>query len=31
VDYLSIVAKIPADEAFRPLGSTGCDLAPAKP
>ena len=30
-DYLSIEAKIPADEAFRPLGSTGCDLAGAKP
>jgi branched-chain amino acid transport system substrate-binding protein len=30
-DYLSIVAKIPADEAFRPLGSTGCNLTgPAK-
>jgi len=28
-DYLSIVAKIPADEAFRPLGSTGCNLAGA--
>jgi branched-chain amino acid transport system substrate-binding protein len=26
-DYLSILAKIPADEAFRPLGSTGCNLA----
>jgi branched-chain amino acid transport system substrate-binding protein len=25
-DYLSIVAKIPADEAFRPLGSTGCAM-----
>ena len=31
-DYLSIVAKIPAEEAFRPLGTTGCGLvAPAKP
>jgi|SRR5579863_199039 len=28
-DYLSIVAKIPADEAFRPLGSAGCNLAGA--
>ena len=26
-DYLSVLAKIPADEAFRPLGSTGCNLA----
>jgi branched-chain amino acid transport system substrate-binding protein len=25
-DYLSVLAKIPADEAFRPLGSTGCNL-----
>jgi branched-chain amino acid transport system substrate-binding protein len=25
-DYLSIVAKIPAAEAFRPLGSSGCDM-----
>ena len=24
-DYLSVVAKIPADQAFRPLGTTGCD------
>jgi branched-chain amino acid transport system substrate-binding protein len=24
-DYLSIIAKIPADQAFRPLGATGCD------
>ena len=23
-DYLSVLAKIPADEAFRPLGTTGC-------
>jgi branched-chain amino acid transport system substrate-binding protein len=30
-DYLSIVAKIPADEAFRPLGATGCHLAGAPP
>jgi branched-chain amino acid transport system substrate-binding protein len=31
-DYLSIVAKIPADAAFRPLGSTGCNLVgTAKP
>ena len=28
-DYLSIVAKIPADAAFRPLGSTGCNLVDA--
>jgi branched-chain amino acid transport system substrate-binding protein len=26
-DYLSIEAKIPADEAFRPLGAAGCNLA----
>ncbi len=25
-DYLSVVAKIPADQAFRPLGATGCTL-----
>jgi branched-chain amino acid transport system substrate-binding protein len=25
-DYLSIVAKIPAAEAFRPLGASGCNL-----
>jgi branched-chain amino acid transport system substrate-binding protein len=25
-DYLSVVAKIPADEAFRPLGATGCAM-----
>jgi branched-chain amino acid transport system substrate-binding protein len=25
-DYLSVVAKIPANEAFRPLGSGGCKL-----
>ena len=25
-DYLTVLAKIPADEAFRPLGSTGCAL-----
>ena len=25
-DYLSVVAKIPTDEAFRPLGTTGCNL-----
>jgi branched-chain amino acid transport system substrate-binding protein len=30
-DYLSIEAKIPAAEAFRPLGTTGCNLAGAKP
>ncbi len=30
-DYLSIEAKIPADEAFRPLGATGCNLAGAPP
>ena len=26
-DYLSVVAKIPADEAFRPPGAGGCTLA----
>jgi len=25
-DYLEVVAKIPASEAFRPLGATGCPL-----
>ena len=25
-DYLEVVAKIPADQAFRPLGTTGCPL-----
>ena len=30
-DYLSIEAKIPADEAFRPLGSAGCNLAAPPP
>ncbi|HEY1944533.1 MAG TPA: ABC transporter substrate-binding protein [Roseiarcus sp.] len=25
-DYLTVVAKIPADQAFRPLGATGCKL-----
>jgi len=25
-DYLEVVAKIPADQAFRPLGATGCPL-----
>jgi len=30
-DYLSIEAKIPADEAFRPLGATGCKLTGAAP
>ena len=25
-DYLTLLAKIPADQAFRPLGATGCDL-----
>ena len=30
-DYLSIEAKIPADEAFRLLGATGCNLAGAPP
>ena len=24
-DYLNVVAKIPADQAFRPLGATGCE------
>ena len=26
-DYLTVLAKIPADQAFRPLGTTGCDLS----
>ena len=30
-DYPSIVAKVPASDVFRPLGSTGCDLAATKP
>ncbi len=30
-DYLSIEAKIPAGEAFRPLGAAGCNLAGAPP
>ena len=25
-DYLEVMAKIPAAEAFRPLGTTGCPL-----
>jgi len=25
-DYLTVVAKIPADEAFRPPGAGGCAL-----
>jgi branched-chain amino acid transport system substrate-binding protein len=25
-DYLSVMAKIPADQAFRPLGTTGCAM-----
>lgn len=25
-DYLSVMAKIPADQTFRPLGSTGCAM-----
>jgi branched-chain amino acid transport system substrate-binding protein len=25
-DYLTVVGKIPADEAFRPLGATGCPM-----
>jgi len=25
-DYLQVVAKIPAEDAFRPLGTTGCPL-----
>jgi branched-chain amino acid transport system substrate-binding protein len=29
-DYLSVVAKIPADQAFRPLGTTGCALTAPK-
>jgi branched-chain amino acid transport system substrate-binding protein len=26
-DYLTVVAKVPATEAFRPLGAGGCTLA----
>jgi branched-chain amino acid transport system substrate-binding protein len=29
-DYLEVVAKIPADKAFRPLGTSGCDLVKAQ-
>jgi branched-chain amino acid transport system substrate-binding protein len=29
-DYLSVVSKIPADQAFRPLGTSGCDLVKAQ-
>ena len=29
-DYLQVVAKIPADQAFRPLGTTGCALTSPK-
>jgi branched-chain amino acid transport system substrate-binding protein len=29
-DYLTVVAKIPADQAFRPLGTTGCELTSPK-
>jgi branched-chain amino acid transport system substrate-binding protein len=29
-DYLAVVAKIPADQAFRPLGTTGCSLTAPK-
>ncbi len=25
-DYLQVMAKIPAEDAFRPLGTTGCSL-----
>jgi branched-chain amino acid transport system substrate-binding protein len=25
-DYLSVLAKIPADAAFRPLGASGCKM-----
>jgi branched-chain amino acid transport system substrate-binding protein len=28
-DYLSVAAKIPAAEAFRPLGASGCKMDPA--
>jgi branched-chain amino acid transport system substrate-binding protein len=28
-DYLTVLAKIPADQAFRPLGSTGCEATKA--
>jgi branched-chain amino acid transport system substrate-binding protein len=28
-DYLTVLAKIPADQAFRPLGSTGCEATRA--
>jgi branched-chain amino acid transport system substrate-binding protein len=30
-DYLEVVAKIPAEQAFRALGTSGCPLVPAKP
>ena len=29
-DYLTVLAKVPADDAFRPLGATGCPMT-AKP
>ena len=28
-DYLTVLAKIPANEAFRPLGASGCEAAKA--
>jgi branched-chain amino acid transport system substrate-binding protein len=28
-DYLAVMAKIPADQAFRPLGTTGCAMTKA--
>jgi len=28
-DYLTVMAKIPADQAFRPLGTTGCAMTKA--
>jgi branched-chain amino acid transport system substrate-binding protein len=27
-DYLTVLAKIPADQAFRPLGANGCTMTP---
>jgi branched-chain amino acid transport system substrate-binding protein len=29
-DYLTVVAKIPADQAFRPLGTAGCEMVKAQ-
>ena len=28
-DYLTVMAKIPAEDAFRPLGTTGCAMTAA--